>query len=230
MPAPDVGVVKLVEGLQIDVVRRRLGQGPRPFQFRYQGSADVLRVSPQVVEPVPQRGHFFIAGHANVELGVASEPGQREIGRADHRRSGFGVVVVPAQVRLGVEGATQVGSNLHLARGHHVPQLGHRSFRSLLLGESGDSLGDPCDGLLGYLVSLAAPNQCVRIQTGLQRLLLLEPHGNLLQHLPVGAPHQDAHLAQPRQVVGHRLEPADEEVPDGDVRPGRTAQHLLQPG
>ena len=50
--APKLRVVELVEGLQIDVVRRGLRQRPRPLKLRHQRVADVLRVLPQRVEPV----------------------------------------------------------------------------------------------------------------------------------------------------------------------------------
>ena len=127
-----------------------------------------------------------------------------------------------------MEGASQVGPHLHLAAGHHVPQRGDCDLRALFLWKHGHALGDAGDGLLGYLAALAAPHQGIRVQPGAQGLALLKAQGNFLQHLPVGAPHQDAHFVQPRQIVGHGPEATDEEVADGDVDARRTAQHLLQ--
>ena len=77
--AADFCVVELVEGLQIDVIRWCLRQRPRPLQLRHQRPADVLRVVPQGVKPVPQRQHFGVAGDPYVQLGVAREPSQRQV-------------------------------------------------------------------------------------------------------------------------------------------------------
>ena len=79
------------------------------------------------------------------------------------------------------------------------------------------------------LVPLSTLYQRVGVEPCPQRLRLLKAEGDLLQDMPVRAPHEDAHLVQPRQVVGHGLEAADEEVADGDVGPRGVAQHLLQP-
>ena len=108
-----VGVVQLVERLQVDVVRRSLGDGPRTLQLDGQHLADILRVLPEGIEPLAQGSHFGVAGYANVQLGVSAESGQGQVGRAHHRGAGLGVVVVPAQVGLGVEGAAPVGPHLH---------------------------------------------------------------------------------------------------------------------
>ena len=128
-----------------------------------------------------------------------------------------------------MEGASQVGPDLDFAEGHHVSQLGDGVLCALLLGQDGHALRDAVHRLLRYLGPLPALDQGVRIQSSAQGLVLLKAQGHFLQHLPVRAPDEDAHLVQPRQVLGHLLETADEEVADGDVGPGGAAQHLFEP-
>ena len=129
-----------------------------------------------------------------------------------------------------MERASQVGSHLHLAQGHQVPQRGDGCLRVSLLRQRGHALRDVCDGVPRNLASLAAAHQCVCVEAGAQGLVLLKAQRHLFQRLPVCATHQDARLVQPRQVVGHGAEAADEEVADGDVGAGGAAQHLLEAG
>ena len=221
--------VELVEGLQVDVVRRRGRQRPRTVQFGHERIADVFGLGPQVVKPLLERRHLRIAADANVQLGVALEPREREVGRAHHRRPRFGMVVVPAEIGLGVQRAAKVGADLHLALGDQIAQCLHGRFGSLLLRQCGDTVPDVVHRLLRDTYPLPPLDEGVGLEAGAKGGCLLEACRDLFEHMLVGATHEDADLQQARQVLGHGLEAAHEEVADRDVGPGRTSQHLLEP-
>ena len=181
-------------------------------------------------EPCAQRRHLRVAGDPHVELGVAAEPGQREVRRPHHRRARLGVVVVPAEVRLGVQRAAPVGPHLRPARGHHLAQQRHRPFRLGCLRQQRHRARDPVDGVLGDGRALPPLHQLVGVQPRPQRRRLLQVRGHRLEHLAVGAAHQNAHLLQPRQLAADGPEARHEEVPHRDVGTGGAVQHLPQAG
>ena len=195
----DVGVVQFVEGLQIDMVRWSLGDGPGAFQLDGQHLADVLGVLPEGVEPLAQGRHLGVAGDAHVQLGVAAEPGQGQVGRADHRRARLSVVVVPTQVGLGVERAAAVRPHLRQTRSHQVAKQRHRPLGLAGLGQQGDAGGDALHRLASDGLPLATLHHSVGLQLRSQRLRLLKTQGHRFKHRPVGAAHQDSHLVQTGQ-------------------------------
>ena len=91
------------------------------------------------------------------------------------------------------------------------------------------ALGDAVNGPLRDLGPLPPPDQRVGLELRPQRLGLLESLRDFFEDFPVGASDEYADLLQRRQIVGDGLEPAYEEVADGDVGPRRTRQHLPQP-
>ena len=221
--------IKLVQRLQIDVIRRRPRERPRALQLREQRFAYIFRIVPQRIEPALELRHLGVAGDADVQLGIAGEAGEREVGRPDDRRARLGVIVVPAQIRLRVERASEIRADFHAPDGDHVAQSSHGALGLGGLRHVGDAFSDAVDRLARQPGALAAPNERICVQPRPQRLRLLKPGGDLIHHAPVGSADQHANLIQPRQIVRHRLEPADEEVADGEIRPRRAAEHILEP-
>ena len=218
-----------MQRLEIHVIGRRAVQRPGAIELGQQRLADVLRVAPQVLEPVAQRRHLGVAGHAHVQLGIAGETRQRKVGRSNHCRARLGVVGIPAQVRLRVQRSARICAHLHFAGINHVPQAAHRSLRAVVLGQHRHAVRDALHGPLCNPLPLAPREQVVGVQSRPERLRLRQAQRHLLEHPPVRAAHQDAHPLQPGQVVRHLLEPAHEEVAHRDIRPSRAGQHLLQP-
>ena len=85
--------------------------------------------------------------------------------------------------------ALQIGSHLHTAHCHHVPQSRNGGFRALLLWQDRHSLRDARHSLLRDLVPLSTLHKRVSFDPRLKRLGLLQAEGDLFQHLPVCAPH-----------------------------------------
>ena len=225
-----LGAVEFSQRLEIDMVRRRLGERPGAFQLRHERVAYILGIRPQGVEPASEFAHLGVAGDSRVEFGIALEPGEREVGRAYDCGARFGVAVVPAQVRLGVERVLEVGADFHAVDGYHVAQAGDGGFGVFGLGQRSDALGYVGDRPLRYLGALSAPHHVVGFQTRLEGVGLSYAERDLFQDAPVGPADEDADLVQPGQVVRHRVEAGHEEVADRDVRARRTAQHLFEPG
>ena len=74
---------QFVEGLEIDLVRRHLGQGPGATQFLHQMGLKVLGVGPQVVEPAAQLGVVGVAVDQDVEFGVGGDAREGKVTGAD---------------------------------------------------------------------------------------------------------------------------------------------------
>ena len=223
-------MVELVEGLQVDVIRRRLGQRPRDLQLELQLLADVLRVFPEGIEPLVQRPHLGVAGHTHVELGVAAEAGQCEVRGADDRRSWLSVVAVPAEIRLGVKRALSVRPHLRLARGDHVAQRSNGVLRLSGLRQQFHAFRDAANGILCDGEPVAPLHKAVGIQSRLESVGLLQSRRDHLNHLTVGAADENADLVELGQLGTHRAETRHEEVADGDVRSGGAVEHLPQAG
>ena len=189
--AAGFAVVEFVEGFEINIVRLGFGHRPGMVELGQGQLGDVGGVLPEVFEPGVQFGDFASV-KADIQLGVAREPGQGEVGRPDNGRALDGHPVVMADVGFGVQPLFEVGADFQPAGGDEVANAGYALLFAVRLRRTAGGAAHLPGQFSAQLVALGAADGRMRRQVFAQGVVVVDGGGYVVQDCPVGASHQDA--------------------------------------
>ena len=122
-----------------------------------------------------------------------------------------------ADVGFGVQPLLQVGADFQPAGGDEVADADDALLCGVGLRHGGGGAAHLPGGFLPQPADFGAPQRARRRQVFAQSVVVVDGGGNVLQHTPVGAPHQDSDVRQPGKFMRHRSKAGHKKVADRNV-------------
>ena len=207
-----------------------MAAGPGLLQFLHQQRLEVLGLGPQRLEPLGELGVVLVAVDDDVEFGVVRQPAERQVGGADDGDALLVPPVVPVveDVGLGVQAALGVDLHLQPLLLDHPHQGPDQGLGVIRLVHPLDRVPEVGRGLLGTAASARSLEVSLPLLGRRHQFEALVALGDLLDRLPVRrVADQQAQAGDPVQVLRHRLQAGEEEIPHRELGRIRTAQDLV---